>query len=183
MLVLKTVDELEAAIDSLIETSSLSAVPVGQAVWTVMSVADNLFYEDLTNKVRLQFAIWSLTQYVDIPLRVLLRNRMTGGDVLDARPNDQHFLEASRWLKRCHDYHGFETIFPLWRRGRIHPKVIGNYIDTEELRRVDRYDAYNVVQGKKSAREGRSGVSILASEKVVRGQSRLPPEASNSMFG
>lgn len=119
-----------------------------QAIWTVLSVAEDLFLKHAEvmplDDDYMPVAIDNLINQLAYPLRECFRHWPKLDGQLDRRYIPEDYQLAVDWLLAADDYGNFCSIFPLWRRGKIELGVQDRTLATPNWSLRDpAYEAYN----------------------------------------
>lgn len=138
----------EKDIDIAYSANGLKDIGYTQAVWTLLSVA-----EDHNLKIReiQQLSDFQRDAYVDglinwlsYPLRVCFKEADRKRNKLIKALVDEHYQLAQDWIKKSKEYSHFCAIFPLWWRKKIKISVDGRQLlPTDWSSASLEYEAYN----------------------------------------
>jgi hypothetical protein len=96
-----------------------------------------------------------LLNYLSDPLRVCFKESKKLPEKIDNRLIDEHYQLAQDWIEAAKHYSNFCSIFPLWHRGKIDPRIKGNKLEISEWRSVAvEYEVYNRLVRKSGDRSG-----------------------------
>ena len=141
-----SIEKIESGIDATFVASKLVEVGYGQAVWTLLSVMEDLYlarrHQASSEEALRVFAdlyINALTH----PLRVCTQKGAINGQKVENRLINDHYQLAVDWLRAAKDYSQFCSLFPLWHRRKISIAVTDKRLVVEHRSLDHRYEAYN----------------------------------------
>jgi len=147
MNVYQQIRNAEEEIDTAFSTNGLKEVGYAQAVWTLLSVAED---HDLKIREINPLPEYQLDAYVDgllnwlsYPLRVCFKMANRGNKKLIKELNDEHYQLAQDWIKKAKDYNHFCALFPLWYRKKIDISIVENQLIVDLSSINLEYEAYN----------------------------------------
>jgi hypothetical protein len=144
---------VETGIDNAYSTNKLKDVGYTQAVWTLLSVAEDHYLKVTEikplNKYRLHGYIDGLINWLSYPLRVCLKEADIGKNKLIKELIEEHYQLALDWINISKVYSNFCAIFPLWHKKKIKISIDGMQILTTDLSSISlEYEAYNKLLSK-----------------------------------
>lgn len=153
------IEQCEYEIDESFANNSLNDVSYSQALWTILSVMDDIFLkfmfiDGLPSEQRHIYSDIYLNA-LTYPLRsVFIKNKQFSG-ILKSNLIDNHYAWAYDWIRKAEVYDGFNSIFPLWRKKKIELEVDINSrrlnINIYRNNKLD-YEAYNRLHRKDGLR-------------------------------
>lgn len=141
-----TVEQVEKEIDDAYASSKLIQRGYAQAMWTLLSVQEDDYLRHLSMPSE------QLPAYTDNHINLLthpLRVCLEKAPITDAPLKQEYITDdyeaALEWVTASDDYAQFNTIFPMWHRGRTAIAVEGRgRLKVEDTANQDkRYEAYN----------------------------------------
>ncbi|WP_152622885.1 hypothetical protein [Pseudomonas fluorescens] len=148
---LKTqVNNAEKLIDEEFLNTPLLQLGYSQAIWTVLSVAEDMYLKSTvlqplsheSQHIYLDGLINSLAH----PAKALFHKRVAPEKRIKAQMFNEHYGWALDWLEQSQKYGMFCSIFPLWHKGKLHIDIEENLIKPEILSPFSgeyAYEAYN----------------------------------------
>ena len=138
----------ESEIDTAFADNELARLPFAQSAWTLLSVTeDHHFNIAVVSPLEAhQAAIFVdvLMNSLTYPLRVCHSVGEKGSHAFAREFVDHHYELAYRWLERAEDYAHFNTMFPLYRAGKIELKVNGTDLVPTDWSKTDlSYEVYD----------------------------------------
>jgi hypothetical protein len=139
---------VEKQIDQCYADNKLKELNFAQAVWTLLSVAEDHHIKiqqirPLPEVQRLAY-IDTFLNYLSYPLRVCLNESEKLSTKIDNRLIDEHYQLAQNWLDVSRDYYHFCSIFPLWHKGKIDLSIEDNKLVVTGWNTLAlEYEAYN----------------------------------------
>lgn len=178
-------NEVERQVDAAFESNGLLERPYAQAIWTVLSVAEDMHLKNLVDHqdephVAATF-VDGLMNSLTHPIRACYANR--GGEAgtytIDKRLIDGDYQNAVDWLDAAEDYSQFCTIFPLYHAGELHLRAEGTHLLVSDWKADDLvYESYDRLVPKQ---EG-GGELVDVHQEAFAGVLRANITRSGSMF-
>jgi hypothetical protein len=145
--VCQEIDQIEKDIDFFFSDNPLKKEGYAQAVWTLLSVVEDLHIKYLnasSSDEEIHMFADAMLNRLTYPLRVCHKESQRDPKTIRNELNNDHYQFASDWLNSAKDYNYFCSIFPLWHRGEIKITVDRNDLKFgSELYLGKEYEAYN----------------------------------------
>jgi hypothetical protein len=141
-----SIRQAESEIDATFAASKLVEIGYAQAVWTLLSVTEDLFLarrRKASNADELHIFSDVYINALTYPLRVCFNKAADTPQRLQNTLTDDHYQLALDWIKAAKDYSQFWSLFSLWRRGKIGVALDGKRLVVEQRGTGRRYEAYN----------------------------------------
>lgn len=131
------IKDIEKKIDSAFSENPLNGINYSQSLWTVLSVLEDKYQHP---------QIYALLNAISHPISCIYKCNSHEPGPLIHELIDDHYGWANEWIDKAFTYDTFNTIFPLYWKGKISIEVEGDKILIEDWRGKDlRYDAYNML--------------------------------------
>ncbi len=165
------IDAAEKEIDAAFEESGLVALPFAQAVWTLLSVAEDYHFKTLVISgeppERAEIVVDGLMNALTYPVRVCHRKCAKSPWTIDRKLVDVHYEFALDWLHAAEDYAHFCTIFPMYRAGEIELRTDGHDLVTSDWGKQDfSYEVYDRFVGKREESEDEPVASVAVEREL-----------------
>lgn len=159
----KEIEQIEKDIDSSFGDNRLKEEGYAQAVWTLLSVTEDLYFMKLhasSSDEEMHIFVDAKLNELTHPLRVCHKESQRDSKAIQNKLIDSNYNLAIDWLKSAQDYNTFCTIFPLWHREEIEIIVDGSELQVSSASKLRReYEVYNRLvrkEGKPGNLEGLS---------------------------
>ena len=142
------IKEAEQEIDLFFFSNKLKDIGYTQAVWTLLSVVEDLYFikreiHQLPNE-KLDAYVDSLMSWLSYPLRVCLKESDKRYSKLIRDMIDDHYGYAFDWIRESENYWSFCSIFPLFHRKEIQISITNDELVVDDLNMLGiEYEAYN----------------------------------------
>lgn len=148
----------EREIDAAFAQNPLMRSGAKQAIWTILSVAEDAFLKNTElNPLpieQIHVLVDSMINELAYPIRACFKHSPSLEGRLDRKLINGHYAHAVKWLEDAESYGQFNSIFPLWRRGLIALDTNGkNLVTPEPGCQHFEYEAYNRLVRKEARRE------------------------------
>ena len=159
---------IENKIDEAFSTNPLLKVNSIQAVWTLMSVLEDIFFKiryiDKSRQTYIEIWTDTMINSISHPLRLLFSTDTRTKFPLKKELIDEQYGWAYNWLKEAHIYNEFCTIFSLYHKGCTKVSVEDRYLNViRDAGEQFEYEAYNRIRIKEGNEKGDS----INNEKII----------------
>ncbi len=140
--------QAEQEIDSSFGNNDLKKVGYSQAVWTLLSVVEDLNLKNTQihplDVVQLAVFVDGLLNSITYPIRVCFSESDKNSTDVCNKLIDDHYQLAQDWINNAEDYCNFCSVFPLWHKRKIEIEVDDYRLKVGDWKEFKtEYEAYN----------------------------------------